>query len=586
MKWSPLVYMSDMDWSPDQETLSLIRHVALQNVLEYEGKAAVGSVIGRIMGMRDDLKQHGKHVTGLVAKEVAQANTMATEQGLDAVREVLENEAPHLLEKRETKARREGLPDLKNATKGKVVLRFAPNPNGPLSFGHARGLVINSTYRENYDGEFILRFDDTDTKVKPPMLEAYQQIQEETEWLTGRKPDRIVIASDRIETYYAHAKTMLEQGFGYVCRCSAEEFKEYRVSMTSCPCRTQTPQDNLVFWDRMLNGNFKPGDAVVRVKTDMKLKNPALRDWPALRLQDTLAHPHPRPEIGSKYRVWPLLDFQSAVEDHLQGVTHIIRGKDLMDSTRKQTLLYEHFGWTYPETMYWGRVKVHEWGGFSTSQMRTDIEGGKYSGWDDPRLPTLAGLKKRGTQAQALRQFWLELGITQKDISVPLATLYAHNTKVIDDDAPRLSFVRHPVGFALVGEHPAAIELPHHPNHPAMGVRRWKLDSRKIWLEGEDIEKMDLRLKEFADVALHDNEARMESIERSDKRPIVHWVTDENSTEGVLVGTKDDAMIRIEGRVERHKHEVGTVVQLERIGYAKVMSNGTLMLCHEQLHDD
>ena len=106
------------------------------------------------------------------------------------------------------------------------------------------------------------------------------------------------------------------------------------------------------------------------MKTDMTLKNPALRDWPALRLQDTKTHPTLAREIGSTYTVWPLLDFESAVEDHLKVLTHIIRGKDLMDSTRKQTLLYEHFGWTYPETMCWGRVKVHEWGGFSTSQMR------------------------------------------------------------------------------------------------------------------------------------------------------------------------------------------------------------------------
>ena len=108
-----------------------------------------------------------------------------------------------------------------------------------------------------------------------------------------RKPDRVVVASDRIETYYEHATTMLEQGFGYVCRCSADEFKEYRVSKTNCPCRTQTPQDNMVFWKRMLNGNFKPGEAVVRVKTDMTLKNPA-RDWPVHvcrtpRLTPTLA---------------------------------------------------------------------------------------------------------------------------------------------------------------------------------------------------------------------------------------------------------------------------------------------------------
>ncbi len=578
--------MSDMDWQPDEDTHDLIRHVAIQNALEYEGKAAVGSVIGRIMGMRGDLRQHGKAVTGLVAQQVHAANTMASEQGLEAVREVLEREAPHLLEKREVKARREGLPDLKNAEKGKVVLRFAPNPNGPLSFGHARGLVINSTYREMYDGEFILRFDDTDTKVKPPMLEAYDVIQEETEWLTGRKPDRVVFASDRIDEYYNHAHTMLEQGFGYVCRCTAEEFKEFRISKTNCPCRSQPISDNLVFWKRMLDGKFKPGDAVVRVKTDMQLKNPALRDWPALRLQDTTLHPHPRPEIGSKYVVWPLLDFQSAVEDHLQGVTHIIRGKDLMDSTRKQTLLYEHFGWTYPETMYWGRVKVHEWGGFSTSQMRSDIESGTYDGWDDPRLPTLAGLRKRGTQAKALRNFWMELGITQKDISVPLATLYSHNTKVIDDDAPRLAFVRHAAEFSLEGEHPDKLTIPVHPNHSEMGHRTWDLKGGQVWLESDDLEKMDLRLKEFADVALHDRIARVESMERSDQRPIVHWLPHNTSSEALVMGTKDNTLFHIEGRLESHKYTPGTIVQLERVGYAILIDAATLLLCHENLQDD
>ena len=578
--------MSDMDWQPDEDTHDLIRHVAIQNALEYEGKAAVGSVIGRIMGMSGDLRQHGKSVTGLVAQQVQAANTMASEQGLEAVREVLEREAPHLLEKREVKARREGLPDLKNAEKGKVVLRFAPNPNGPLSFGHARGLVINSTYREMYDGEFILRFDDTDTKVKPPMLEAYDVIQEETEWLTGRKPDRVVFASDRIDEYYNHAHTMLEQGFGYVCRCTAEEFKEFRISKTNCPCRSQPISDNLVFWKRMLDGKFKPGDAVVRVKTDMQLKNPALRDWPALRLQDTALHPHPRPEIGSKYVVWPLLDFQSAVEDHLQGVTHIIRGKDLMDSTRKQTLLYEHFGWTYPETMYWGRVKVHEWGGFSTSQMRSDIESGTYDGWDDPRLPTLAGLRKRGTQAKALRNFWMELGITQKDISVPLATLYSHNTKVIDDDAPRLAFVRHAAEFSLEGEHPDKLTIPVHPNHSEMGLRTWNLKGGQVWLESDDLEKMDLRLKEFADVALHDRIARVESMERSDQRPIVHWLPHNTSSEALVMGTKDNTLLHIEGRLESHKYTPGTIVQLERVGYAILIDATTLLLCHENLQDD
>ena len=574
--------MSDMDWAPDGETLNLIRHVAIQNAIEYEGKAAIGSVIGRIMGMRTDLRQHGKIVTGLVAQEVNKANTSAAKEGLDALKAILAEEAPHLLEKREVKERRIGLPELENAEKGKVVLRFAPNPNGPLSFGHARGLVINSTYREMYDGEFILRFDDTDTKVKPPMLEAYERIQDETAWLTGRKPDRVVIASDRMEAYYEHATIMLEQGHGYVCRCSAETFKEHRVGKTNCPCRDRVKSENLQLWNQMLQREFKPGDVVVRVKTDMTLKNPALRDWPALRLQDTDTHPHPRAEIGSKYVVWPLLDFQSAVEDHLQGVTHIIRGKDLMDSTRKQTLLYEHFGWDYPETMYWGRVKVHEWGGFSTSKMRLDIEEGRYPGWGDPRLPTLEGLKGRGISDQALRAFWLELGITQKDISVPLSTLYAHNTKIVDGKAPRLSFIRNPILCTIDGNDiPKSISLPVHPNDETMGVRTWSLGKGTLFVEQEDFEKGSLRLKEFADVTLNGSVATIDSFVRSDKRPIVHWVTEENSVEGTLLSTSNDEIYSLNGRIEKHNLKAGTIVQLERIGYARIKEDGSFILCHE-----
>ncbi len=574
--------LSAMDWTPDEDTLDLIRHVAIQNAIEYEGKGAIGSVIGRIMGMRADLRQHGKIVTGLVAQEVNKANASAATDGLESLREILTSEAPHLLEKREVKERRTGLPELKDAEKGNVVLRFAPNPNGPLSFGHARGLVINSIYREMYDGVFILRFDDTDTKVKPPMLEAYERIQEETAWLTGRKPDRVVIASDRMDAYYEHATMMLEKGYGYVCQCSAEAFKEHRVGKTECPCRNQTTHQNIELWQQMLNREFNPGDAVVRVKTDMTLKNPALRDWPALRLQDTQAHPHPRKEVGSKYVVWPLLDFQSAVEDHLQGVTHIVRGKDLMDSTRKQTLLYEHFGWKYPETMYWGRVKVHEWGGFSTSKMRLDIEEGRYPGWGDPRLPTLEGLKGRGISDAALRAFWLELGITQKDISVPLSTLYAHNTKVVDAKAPRLSFIRDAVLCSLEGaEVPESVSHPVNPNDESMGLRTWDMTDGAVYIEQEDCEKGSLRLKEFADVDLHGSKAIITSFERSDKRPIVHWITEGNSTEGTLVSTSNNEIHVQKGRIEKHSLKTGTIVQLERIGYARIQEDGSFILCHE-----
>ena len=570
-----------MDWSPDEAIDNMLWHVAIQNAIEYSGKAAPGSVIGRIMSIRQDLRQHGKILSPLIAKKVAQANKLATDEGLDYLRSILETEAPELLEQRQKQAKRTGLPELLNAEKGKVVLRFAPNPNGPLSFGHARGIIINGEYAKEYDGELILRFDDTDTSVKPPMLEAYDLIQKEAEWLLGFVPHRVVIASDRIEHYYQYVEQMLNGGFGYVCKCSAEKFREYRVRMTECPCRAYSNMENLELWQGMLDGSFQPGEAVVRVRTDMALKNPALRDWPALRIQDTETNPHPRKDIGSRYRVWPLLDFQSAVEDHLQGVTHIIRGKDLMDSTRKQKLLYEHFGWTYPETMYWGRVKVHEWGGFSTSQMRKDIESGLFEGWSDPRLPTIASLSGSGIQATALRNFWIELGVTQKDIAVPLATLYSHNIKIIDDDAPRIAFIREPIALTLEGVNETIVELPTHPNTTGLGTRKIQLHDAIVYIEKADLQHKTLRLKEFGDFDIEGNIARFVAKERTDKRKIVHWTSKNSSVDASLVQVIDGEICRLDGKLESHQLAVNTPVQIERIGYGIISGDNEITFTHD-----
>ncbi|MEE3134920.1 MAG: glutamate--tRNA ligase family protein, partial [Candidatus Thermoplasmatota archaeon] len=334
-----------MPWSPDSKLMENIYHLSIQNSLQYEGKGQLGSVMGKVMGTFPEARKHAKELTGIIKEHVEKANNLAKEKGFEHLKNILEENAPELLEKK-IKEKRTGLPDLKNAEDGKVVLRFAPNPNGPLSFGHSRGVVINSEYAKRYDGKWILRFDDTDTVRKPPLPEAYQLIQEEVEWLTGKPADKVVIASNRIETYYEFASKLIKKGGAYVCTLSADDFREFRQNKTNSPDRSRSPEENLKLWEKMLNGDFSPGEAVVRIKTDMTLPNPALRDWPALRIQDTESNPHPRNEIKSKYKVWPLLDFQSAIEDHLQGVTHIIRGKDLMDSTRKQTLLYNHFEWT------------------------------------------------------------------------------------------------------------------------------------------------------------------------------------------------------------------------------------------------
>jgi len=427
----------------------------------------------------------------------------------------------------------------------------------------------------------VLRFDDTDTKVKPPEPTAYAQIEEEYEWISGKKADVVIRASDRMPIYLEYAEKMISEGFGYSCSCTAQSFKTLRDNKDECPCRDNDVSLNLDLWKSMVSGKIPEGEAVIRVKTSLDLPNPALRDWPALRIQHT-----PHPMVGEKYKVWPLLDFQSAIEDHLQGVTHIVRGKDLMDSTRKQTILYGHFGWDYPETLYWGRVKVLEFGGFSTSGMRMDISEGKYSGWDDPRLPTISSLRKRGFSPEAIREFWLELGLTQKDISIPMQSIEAKNSSTIDSGSERRSFVRGPIEMKIkipdaVENYVAEVSVPKHPDGTISGMREWGAISERIYLEGDDIDVVDIRLKGFADVKIVDGVAEVISNERTDRRTIAHWLPLEISREAVLEIPQMDEILKVSGVIEDYELVEGMVVQLERIGFAKIReipNNGAIVM--------
>ncbi len=555
------------------EIVKAIRTFALQNALEYEGAGEMKSVLGRVFGAHPDLKPHARELVSRITIAVEEANGIANDKGLDYIRLLLSEEAPEALEKR-VKERREGLRSLDKIEN--VVLRFAPNPNGPLTLGHSRGVIINSEYSKMYEGEVILRFDDTDTKRKPPEIWAYKQIQEEYRWLTGKEPERIVYASDRMEIYLQHAEEDISNENAYVCTCSAEKFKKLRDSKNTCPCRDIDTLEQIARWKRMNNpdGGWTDGSAVVRIKTDITAPNPALRDWPALRIQTTA---HPR--VGTTFRVWPLLDYQSAIEDHLQGVTHIIRGKDLMDSTRKQTILYELRGWTYPETMYWGRVKVHEFGGFSTSAMKSDISEGKYSGWEDIRLPTIAALRNRGFSPDALRAFWIELGLNQKDISVSMTSIESHNSKLIDNSTPRVSFVgENNTSFTLDMKEnwdSEFLSLPKHPDDNQMGFRNWPAPKKGdvIILQQEDVDE-EIRLKEFANTTITGTKITVDEFKRTDRRPIVHWLLKGHTIPAILTTSNGDNIIENNGLIEAGEYNIGDIFQLERIGFARVTEIG------------
>ncbi len=551
----------EVDFGP--EVVQTVRKYSLQNAIEYDGEGKTGSVLGRVLGERSDLRTHAKNLMALISQEVERANSLAKKNGLEVIRSELEGIDPEALH-REKHKKKEGLRDLPGDTK-KVVLRFAPNPNGPLSIGHSRGVVINSSYAKKYNGTIVLRFDDTDTKVKPPLVEAYSWIEEDFEWLSGRAADIVIRASERMPVYLNQAKKMISDGHGYVCRCEAEDFREFREAKTDCPCRGKRISKSLEEWASMNSGEIMEGGAVVRVKTSMDMPNPALRDWPALRIQHS-----PHPLVGSKYKVWPLLDFQSAIEDHEQGVTHIIRGKDLMDSTRKQKLLYDHFGWTYPETLYWGRVKVHEFGGFSTSGMSSSIENGEFSGWDDPRLPTLKALRRRGFEPQSIISLWSEIGLTQKDISISMQTLEAFNSKNIDGICERRFFVCNPIPIEIQNEDsPSEAKIPRHPEGAITGVRKWDV-GKSIFIQEEDFIEGKLRLKDFVDIEITGSNAEVGREKRSDERPIIHWLPENISRVAKMFVPEGGKLIEFKGVIEDFELNVGDVYQFERFGFAKI----------------
>ncbi len=549
-----------------EEIKIIIKKYALQNAVKYNKTPQAGAVMGKVMA-QPELRSMAKEITVLVNEVLVEIDRMPPE----AREEELNKLAPELIaELKEKKEPEKGLPPLE--VKGALVMRFAPNPNGPPTLGSARGIVVNSEYTKKYKGKLIIRFDDTDPATKRPMLEAYTWYLEDCEWL-GAKPDEVVIASDRIPEYYKAAEELIRRGGAYVCFCEQETFKALKDEKKACRHRNEKPQKNLESWKKMLAGEYKEQEAVLRIKTDIAHKDPAIRDWVAFRIIRT---PHPRPEVGGKYCVWPLLDFEGAVEDHLLGTTLIIRGKDLTDSETRQRYVYKYMGWTYPETMHWGRVQIHEFGKLSTSGIRKAIAEGQYSGWDDPRLPTIRAIKRRGILPEALRKFMLDLGLGETDISLSLDTLYAENRKIIDPVANRYFFVWDPVELEVEGAEPKIAKAP---LHPTRGGLREIPAGTTVFITGNDAESLKkgerLRLKDLYNIevtGLSPPRAKFIGTDmdlvKKEKARIIHWAPLDGLKVRVLSPEREFIGIGEHGM----EKEIDKVVQFERFGFVRIDS--------------
>ena len=552
----------------------LILKYALINAYTHKGKANAKAVIGKVLGENPELRPKAKEIIPLVNEVVERVNGMSIEEQEAKLRELY----PEFFEaKKEKREEKKGLPPLPKAEKGKVVTRFAPNPDGAFHLGNARAAILSHEYARLYGGKFILRFDDTDPKVKRPEPIFYEWIIEDLKWL-GFQIDEIHAASDRLEIYYDYAERLIKMGKAYVCTCSPEEFREFRDKGIACPHREEPVEVQLERWRKMLNGEYKEGEAVVRIKTDLKHPNPAVRDWPALRIIDNPNHPR----AGNKYRVWPLYNFASAIDDHELGVTHIFRGQEHAENETRQRYIYDYFGWEYPVTVHHGRLSI-EGVILSKSKTRKGIQEGKYLGWDDPRLGTIRALKRRGIRPEAIRELIIEVGLKRSDTTISWDNLAAINRRIVEPIANRYFFVADPIPMYIEGAREFVAEIPLHPDHPERGVRKLKFEPGKpVYVSSDDMELFKpgnfVRLKdlfnvEIVEVSEEGIKARFHSIEyevaKKNHWRMVHWVTEGKPCE-VLVPHGDELLVR-RGLLESDAElKVDDIVQFERFGFVRI----------------
>lgn len=547
------------------ETKDTIRKFALQNAVRFEGKANPGNIIGKVIGENPELRKKGKELMKEIQEIVKEVNMLSVEDQTEQLKEL----APELLEKKTVE--KEDLKPLKNAEQGKVVMRFAPSPSGPLHIGHAYALSLNSEYCRKYNGKLILRIEDTNPENIFPL--AYERIPIEAQWLTKDNIAEVVIQSDRMEVYYKYAEEIIRKGHAYVCTCPAEKFREMKIKMIPCPCRTLSVEENHERWKKMFD-EFKEGDAVLRIKTSIKDKNPAMRDWPAFRINES---EHPRQ--GNKYRVWPLMNFAVSVDDHEYGMTHVLRAKDHMDNEKRQKYLYDYMKWKIAETTYVGKINFEDMV-VKCSKIKPKVMDGTYEGWDDIRLPFLTAMERRGYQPEAFIRYALDVGVTQNDKKVSktdfFKSLNHFNKEVLEPVAHRYFFVQDPVEIKVEGAPEQDIELDLHPENTE-GGRKFKTNdvfyvSRSDFnqfKEGKLYRMMDcLNFVKKGEKFLFDSIDYEKYKEEGDM--IIHWLPKDKEIVSVSVVLPDKSRIDGFGESGMKSLKKGDIVQLERFAFARL----------------
>ena len=565
------------------EIKRLILLFGLKNAVKFGGKPNLKAIMGKLMSQESELRTRIKEIKPLL-DEIAVEISKLTEQ---EQREKLLELDPTALEKKTSAKEEKELPRLLNTEDyEKIIMRLAPYPSGALHIGNARMVILNSEYVNKYKGELILFFDDTigspksmrnSPKAKYVIPEAYKLIEDGLKWLNVDY-SKVYYKSDRLEIYYEYCEKLIQDDMAYVCFCSALEFRDsYKKQKKNCPHRNQSIATNLKEWDNMKAGKYRETEAVVRLKTGMDQKDPALRDQIMMRISEA---DHPR--VGNKYFAWPMLEFSWAIDDHLIGATHILRGIDLVKEDVIEAFIWDHFKWKKSEFLHYGRIKFPNMK-LSKTQSRNNITKGIYEGWDDPRTWSLQSLEKRGIKAEALKEALLDLGMSTTGIVFDESWLYSKNKDIIDSISSRYFYVEDPINIEIenvpFSEYTAEPLLL--PSNPTKGKRKIKVTAKDGKLNtlitrkdanqlriGQIIRLKDLINIQITAVDLNENliKSSFNSFELNRDFSIIQWVFKENNVH-ISIIKPDGTISQGRGEVNLAKIPLNKPIQFERFGF-------------------
>jgi glutaminyl-tRNA synthetase len=375
--------------------------------------------------------------------------------------------------------------DLKSGKHSSVHTRFPPEPNGYLHIGHAKSICLNFGIAQDYQGQCNLRFDDTNPEKED--IEYVESIKNDVKWLGFDWSGDIHYSSNYFDKLYGYAVELIEKGLAYVDELTSDQIREYRGSLKepgkNSPYRDRSVEDNLALFEQMRDGKFKEGTICLRAKIDMASSFIVMRDPVIYRIRFATHH-----QTGDKWCIYPMYDFTHCISDALEGITHSICTLEFQDNRRLYDWVLENITIDcQPHQYEFSRLNL-EYTIMSKRKLNELVTEKLVNGWDDPRMPTVSGLRRRGFTAASIREFCKRIGVTKQENMIEFGSLESCIRDDLNENAPRAMAVLEPVKIVIENYEEGKVEtlsVANHPNKPEMGKRDVPF-TREVYIEQDD----------------------------------------------------------------------------------------------------